>query len=57
MRGFCFVLFLLLFVNWGVLFFVGVVCWGGHAKLCFAKLHAQFAYYKSPELGLNLSGS
>jgi len=23
----------------------------------FKKWHAQFAYYKSPELGLNLSGS
>jgi hypothetical protein len=35
--------------------FVGVL--GGHANFAFAKLHAQFAYYKSPELGLNLSGS
>ena len=56
-----------LFVYSGCLFVWVVVClfgglfgWGvlgGHAKLFFEKLHAQFAYYKSPELGLNLSGS
>ena len=39
------------------LFSVGFV-WGGMRRLYFyVKLHAQFAYYKSPELGLNLSGS
>jgi hypothetical protein len=33
-------------------------CWGGACEtFLFEKLHAQFAYYKSPELGLNLSGS
>ena len=37
---------------------VVIVVGGGHAKsFLFEKLHAQFAYYKSPELGLNLSGS
>lgn len=56
MRGVCSVVCLDLFVCLG-----GFGCWGvlggGHAKLFFEKLHAQFAYYKSPELGLNLSGS
>ena len=51
-----------LFVCLGCCLFVrGVVrlggVGGGNAKLFFEKLHAQFAYYKSPELGLNLSGS
>lgn len=51
-----------LFLFGGLLFlFVGgcsvLGVGGGHAKLFFEKLHAQFAYYKSPELGLNLSGS
>jgi len=54
------------FFDWGVflvvvfvgvfLFLVGV--FGGACEtFLFEKLHAQFAYYKSPELGLNLSGS
>jgi hypothetical protein len=30
---------------------------GGMRNFSVEKLHAQFAYYKSPELGLNLSGS
>ena len=44
----------------GVLFLFGGFCFGvggGMRDFAFAKLHAQFAYYKSPELGLNLSGS
>ena len=52
----------------GVCFVFGFVClgcWGfsvgglggGMRNFSFEKLHAQFAYYKSPELGLNLSGS
>ena len=43
----------------GCLFLLGVLFrgWGGMRDFAFAKLHAQFAYYKSPELGLNLSGS
>ena len=49
--GFCFV--------WCLLIggFVGCLLGGGMRNFAFAKLHAQFAYYKSPELGLNLSGS
>ena len=44
-----------LFVLFIVMF---VVCFGGaYRLLVFEKLHAQFAYYKSPEQGLNLSGS
>jgi len=42
---------------WGVFVF-GVGVFGGACEtFLFEKLHAQFAYYKSPELGLNLSGS
>ena len=45
--------------TWGF-FFIWVVVrgWGGACEdFTLVKLHAQFAYYKSPELGLNLSGS
>lgn len=42
------------FFLFGLLFGVG----GGACEdFTLVKLHAQFAYYKSPELGLNLSGS
>ena len=40
--------------------FVLFWCWvfgGACETFLFEKLHAQFAYYKSPEHGLNLSGS
>ena len=47
--------FVIVFV-WVFVCFVGV--FGGACEtFLFEKLHAQFAYYKSPELGLNLSGS
>ena len=46
----------LLSQGWGC-GFRGGWFWGGIHTFLFEKLHARFAYYKSPELGLNLSGS
>ena len=54
MRG-C--LFCFRFCLFGLLGFFGWGVGGGMRNFSFEKLHAQFAYYKSPELGLNLSGS